>query len=113
MSAPPNRHQAYLHTPTRLRHVAAALAIMASGLMAWAAATPAASAAALVIPDPAGGPYQAVPATADRTVRVITVGGMPGWQITLIAIAAALVGATAAVLLDRLRVGRQTASATG
>jgi hypothetical protein len=32
---------------------------------------------------------------------VITAGGMPGWQITLIAVAAALVAATAAVALDR------------
>jgi hypothetical protein len=28
-------------------------------------------------------------------------GGMPGWQITLIALAAALLAAVAAVLLDR------------
>jgi len=34
---------------------------------------------------------------------VITVGGMPGWQITLIAVAAALVAATATMLLDRVR----------
>jgi hypothetical protein len=39
---------------------------------------------------------------------VITVGGMPGWQITLIAVAAALV-ATATMLLDRVRASRRTA----
>jgi hypothetical protein len=38
---------------------------------------------------------------------------MPGWQITLIAIAAALAAATTAVFLDRARVGRRTASTTG
>ena len=32
---------------------------------------------------------------------VVPAGGMPGWQITLIALGAALVAATAAVLLDR------------
>ena len=32
--------------------------------------------------------------------------GMPGWQITLIAIAAARFAATAAVLLDRARMAR-------
>jgi hypothetical protein len=37
---------------------------------------------------------------------------MPGWQITLIAVAAALVAGTAAVFLDRARAGRRPASAT-
>jgi hypothetical protein len=36
-------------------------------------------------------------------VHTIVVGGMPGWQIAAIAIAAALVAGTAAVLLDRTR----------
>ena len=43
--------------------------------------------------------------------RVITTGGMPGWQITLIALAAALVAATAAVLLDRTLARRRPVSA--
>ena len=38
---------------------------------------------------------------------------MPGWQITVIAVAAALVAATAAVFLDRARAGRRSASAIG
>jgi hypothetical protein len=37
---------------------------------------------------------------------------MPGWQITLIAVAAALAVATAAVFLDRIRASRRSASAT-
>ncbi len=41
---------------------------------------------------PPGGPAQA-PAAG-----TVTAGGMPGWQITLIALGAALVAATAAVL---------------
>jgi hypothetical protein len=40
-------------------------------------------------------------------VRTVVVGGMSGWQIAVIAIAAALVAAVAAVLLDRTRVARQ------
>ena len=38
-------------------------------------------------------------------------GGMPGWQITLIALGAALVAATVAVLLDRAHTARRAASA--
>jgi hypothetical protein len=45
------------------------------------------------------------------TVRVVTENGMPGWQITLIALGAALVAATAAVLLDRARAARRAATA--
>ena len=44
---------------------------------------------------------------------VVPAGGMPGWQITLIALGAALVTATAAVVLDRTWAGHRSASATG
>ena len=37
---------------------------------------------------------------------------MAGWQIALIAIGAALLAATAAVVLDRVRAARHAASAT-
>jgi hypothetical protein len=36
-----------------------------------------------------------------NTIRVIATGGMPGWQITLIAVGAALLAAAIAVLADR------------
>ena len=99
-------------TTTRLRRVTAALAAVTGGVLAWAAAVPAAS-AAILIPDPgAGGAYGPVPATPAAPVQVIAGGGMPGWQITLIAVAAALLTATAAVFLDRARAGRRAASAT-
>jgi hypothetical protein len=42
---------------------------------------------------------------------VITTGGMAGWQITLIALAAALVAATTAVVADRARTARRSAAA--
>ena len=102
-------------TTTRLRRITAAVAAVTGGLLAWAAAIPAASAATILIPVPgAGGAYGPVPATTPTApVQVIAVGGMPGWQITLIAVAAALVGAAAAVFLDRTRASRRSASATG
>ena len=78
------------HTTTRLRRITAALAAVTGGLLAWAAAVPAASAATILIPDP-GGASGTVPATAPTApVQVIPAGGMPGWQIILIAVAAAL-----------------------
>jgi hypothetical protein len=44
-------------------------------------------------------------------VTVITGGGMPGWQITLIAVGAALAGAAMAVLLDRAWAARKARAA--
>ena len=92
------------HTTSRLRRVIEALAAVAGGLLAWAAAVPVASAATTLIPDPGGAPDPGpvVP------VQVVAVGGMPGWQITLIAVGAALAGAALAVLLDHARAARKT-----
>ena len=53
--------------------------------------------------------------TSDATTGSVTViagGGMPGWQITLIAVGAALAGAALAVLLDRALAARKTHPAT-
>ena len=88
-----------------LRRIAAALAAVICAVLASAAVVPAASA---MIPIPPGG-GTAVPAPA---VRVVTEGGMAGWQIALIAFGAALVAATAAILLDRARATRRAAPAT-
>jgi hypothetical protein len=44
-------------------------------------------------------------------VHVIVTGGMPGWQITLVAAAAALLAAVLAVFLDRARAARRHLSA--
>jgi hypothetical protein len=78
-------------------------AITCAGLVSAASA----SAAPVMNPIPPGGP--AVPAP---TVRVVTEGGMAGWQIALIAVGAALVAALAAVVLDRARAARKAASGT-
>ena len=70
-----------------------------------------ASAATGMVPRPGGtggitGPAVSIPGPP-TVVRTVVVGGMPGWQIAAIAIAAALVAATAAVLLDRFRPARR------
>ena len=97
------------HAGARLRRFAAILAAVTSGLLASVAIVPAAF--ARIEPDPGEGYVSTrvarVPAT---TVRVVTAGGMPGWQITLIALGAALLAATAAVLLSRALSARRTPS---
>ena len=83
----PHPRTAARQAAARLRRLAAALAALTCALLASAAVVPAASAA--IIPIPRDGPYGPAPAAA---VRVITAGGMAGWQITLIALGAALAG---------------------
>ena len=91
-----------------VRRLTAALAGLAGALLAFAAAAPAALASGpgpppireKHPPPPYGHwtrPVYKVP------VHTVVIGGMPGWQIALIAIGAALLAATAAVLLDRAR----------
>jgi hypothetical protein len=100
----PNPRTVARQAAARLRRLAGALAAVICVGLVSAAIVPAASASIPITP---GGP--AVPAP---TVPVVTAGGMAGWQITLIALGAALIAATAAVLLDRVRAGRRAASAT-
>jgi hypothetical protein len=111
-----------------IRRFAGALAGLACALLALAAAAP----AALAKPPPAqpsgpmhppltpghvAGPVYKVPVhlppghivgpvykvPAPVPIHTVLIGGMPGWQIALIAIGAALLAATVAVLLDRTR----------
>jgi hypothetical protein len=77
----------------RVRRIAAVLAAAGAGLLTGIAAVPAASASG---PLPFG-----ESATDHPVIRVVQGGGMPGWQIAAIAVAAALVAAAAAVFLDR------------
>lgn len=102
----PHRRLAAGKAGMRLRRLAAILAAVISGLLASAAISPAAF--AMEVP-PGGWSYG--PVRPAPTVQVITGGGMPGWQITLIAIGAALLAAAAAVLLDRALAARRAASA--
>jgi hypothetical protein len=88
-----------------LRRIFAAVATLAGTVLALATA-PAAFAHPL--------PPSDCCATGATTgpVTVITGGGMPGWQITLIAVGAALAAAILAVLLDRAWAARKTHPAT-
>jgi hypothetical protein len=100
-----------------LRRLAAALAGLAGALLAFAAAAPAALASGpgplppireKHPPLPPGHIYQPVhQAPVPVPVHTVVAGGMPGWQIALIALAAALVAATAAVLVDRAWAARR------
>jgi hypothetical protein len=91
----------------RLRRVATVLAAVISGLLAWSAAAPAAFATPIPLPPP-GGSYGPAPAVAVPAiiVRVVTTGGMAGWQITLIAAGAALAAAATVMLIYRPRAAR-------
>jgi hypothetical protein len=92
------------------QHIRRAAAIVA-GLTGLAAALVASGATPALtvmnrIPDGDGGTPQHLTPTAIRTV---VVGGMPGWQITLIAVGAALLTAVVAVLADRARSAHRNA----
>ena len=97
----------------RIRRFAAVLPGLAGALVAFGA-TPA---FAVHVPPPGSGSGSGVSTSPVGTtappveVHTVVVGGMPGWQITLIAIVAALLAATVAVLLDRARRSRRKAIA--
>jgi hypothetical protein len=106
-----NTHQSPHPLPTKdgtvnhLRRILAAVVALAGTLLALATA-PAAFAKPLPPPD-----CCAVGENVPVTV-ITTGGGMPGWQITLIAVGAALAAAILAVLLDRAWAARKTHPAT-
>ena len=88
-----------------LRRIFAAVVTLAGAALALATAPAAfatAATAARLLHRPRRGP--------PRTL--IAGGGMPGWQITLIAVGAALAGAALAVLLNRAWAARKTHPAT-
>ena len=90
----------------RLGRLTAVLAAITASLLASIAVVPAAFARPVPPPGGSYGPVPAGPVPA-TTIHVITTGGMAGWQIALIAIGAALVAATTAILLDRTLAGRR------
>lgn len=92
------------HAGALLGRRAALLTAAISGLLASVAVVPAAFAQPIPIGEDDG-------ATSVAPV-VISTGGMTGWQITLIAVGAALAAAAAAVFLDRKLVGRRHTTAT-
>jgi hypothetical protein len=91
-----------------IRRMASVLAGLACTWLGLAVAAPAAFATR--VPPPGGtaghitpppGPVYKVP------VHTVVTGGMPGWQIALIAAGAALAAAAIAVMLDRARTARR------
>lgn len=82
-----------------IRRTAAVLAGLAGALLGFATASPA-MAATIRVPH-YGPPASGAPAPPVVLTRTVMVGGMPGWQIALIAASAALLAATIAVLADR------------
>jgi hypothetical protein len=85
------------------RRILAAVITLAGAVLALATAP-----AAFAHPLP---PTDCCTSGAAAGVTVSTGGGMPGWQITLIAAGAALAGAAMAVLLDRARAARKAHAA--
>jgi len=101
-----------------VRRVAGVLAGLACAWLGLAMAAPAAFAVTHPTPGPAGyitpgAPGFPVPPGPPPAVQVhtVVVGGMPGWQIALIAIGAALFAAIAAVLADRAWAARRRPAA--
>ena len=86
------------------RRILAAVITLAGAALALATAP-----AAFAEPLP---PADCCTSGAATGVTFVTGGGMPGWQITLIAVGAALVAAVLAVLLDRAWAARKTHPAT-
>jgi hypothetical protein len=85
------------------RHAIRLLAALASALLAAGTAAPAFAAG--LRPPP--GSLHSPPAPPVARTHTVVVGGMPGWQITLIAVSAAVLAATLAVILDRARTARR------
>jgi hypothetical protein len=104
----PDPRTAARQAGARLRRAATVLAAVTCGLLAWAAAVPAAFAQPKPIGDGGTSPVTPVP---PAIVHVISIGGMAGWQITLIAVGAALAGAAAVLLIDRALAARQATPA--
>ena len=105
-SQPASQEVAVNHI-NRMRRAVWLLAGLVSALLAFGAASP----AALASLPPHGGGTGVAPVPS-APVRIVAAGGMPGWQITLIALGAALFAAAAAVLIDRALVARRRVSAT-
>jgi hypothetical protein len=92
-----------------IRRSAAALVGLAAAVLVTLGATPAF--ATIPVPDPGAGYVGPVSDTPPIQVRTIVAGGMPGWQIALIAVGAALLAAALTVLADRAHSARRRAAA--
>jgi hypothetical protein len=98
-----------------VRRTASVVLAICTSLFSFALFAPSAFALMVNFPTYANGrapaPAGAPPAAAQpglTAVHTVVTGGMAGWLITLIAIGAALVTATVAVLVDRARAARRS-----
>ena len=107
-----------IHHRLHVRGIAAVLGAFAVGALALVTG----AAAAFAHPDPpmpgpaAPGPLPAPPGWNKHLplpvhAHTAVVGGMRGWQITLIAIGAAILAATLAITLDRAHTGHRSMTA--
>jgi hypothetical protein len=87
---------------SQLGAVLASLAVIAVSFASSALA----STSVVPVPGSGGAGPDGTPAPV-TVVHTVVVGGMPGWQIALIAVAAALFTAIAAVLVERSRTARR------
>jgi len=92
-----------------IRRSAAVLVGLAGAVLAFAAP---AFAQTVPIPGDTFGTPAPVPAQVPVQVRTIVAGGMPGWQIALIAAGAALIAAALAILAYRVLAARRQAVTT-
>jgi hypothetical protein len=92
----------------RIFRPATRLAAAAVALMAGLLAAPAAFASDAPPPGLGDTSTPAAPAV----VHTVTIGGTPGWQIALFIVAAAVLAAAFAVLLDRARSARRQVAAS-
>jgi hypothetical protein len=84
-----------------IRRLAATLAGLAGTLLAFTGAAPAALAKPAPPLPPGWNKHPPLPPGHIFQVHTVVIGGMPGWQIALIAIGAALLAATTAVVVYR------------
>jgi hypothetical protein len=105
LKAHPEPKEIVMNPIQHIRRIACVLAGLAAATVAFAT-TPA---FAMEVPAGGGGGPAVVPQHLAPAVHIVVAGGMPGWQITLIAVGSALLAATFAVLLDRVRATRRNA----
>ena len=91
-----------------IRHIRRFATVLAGLAAAVLLATPA---FARVEPDPGAGYVAPASVPAQVQVHTSVAGGMPGWQIALIAVGAALLAAALAVLADRALTARRRSAA--
>ena len=96
---------------THIHRIQRLATVLAGVLLASAVAAPAALAINRPLPDGRPASVPTYPAASPASVAVAG-GGMPGWQIALIAVGAALVAAIVAVVLDRALAARKVHATT-